>query len=77
MRYSLHLLVALVALHSTSAQSKNCRKLIGATRNNDVEVVRNLLDIGTDPNCVFNGDTDPRTALNMAARNGNLDIGKL
>ena len=61
---------------SPDSKADNCRTLLGAVKANDVAEVKGLLKT-VDPNCVYQGDGEPRSPLVAAARNGNLVMGKL
>lgn len=54
----------------------NCRELLSAVKNEDVEKVKELLKT-VDPDCSYRGDGEARSPLVAAARAGNLVIGKL
>lgn len=61
---------------STLLQTE-CQALLQAVRSSNIEKVRSLLDSSSDPNCSYRFDGEPRSPLVAAARNGDLEIGKL
>ncbi len=56
--------------------ANNCRELLRAVKEEDIEKVKELLK-AVDPDCSYRGDGEPRSPLVAAARSGNLAIGKL
>ena len=56
-----------------SSASKTCKSLLKAVKQQNVEKVKELLKT-KDPDCVYNGDREPRSPLVAAARLGNLEI---
>jgi len=63
-------------LISTSEHVGGCKDLLRAVKADDISEVQDNLKI-VDPNCTYRGDGEPRSPLVAAARNGNLEIGKL
>ena len=53
-----------------------CAPLLRAVKKNEVAKVRQLAT-KSNVNCVYREDGEPRTPLNAAARNGNVEIGKI
>lgn len=54
----------------------DCQALLKAVKARDTDRVKDLLKT-TDPDCTYRGDDEPRSPLVVAARNGDLEIGKL
>lgn len=54
----------------------DCQALLRSVKDRDVEDVNELLKT-VDPNCTYRGDGEPRSPLVAAARNGDLEIGRL
>lgn len=57
-------------------QVSGCADLLRAVKANNISKVQDLLKT-VDPNCTYRGEGEPRSPLVAAARNGNLEIGKL
>lgn len=57
-------------------EEKSCKELLQATKRVEVYKMRELLKT-VDPNCSHYGEGDPRSPLVVAARMGNLDLGKI
>lgn len=53
-----------------------CAELLSAVKDNDLEKVKRLV-AKINPNCTYRGDGEPRSALNAAARKGNVAIGRV
>lgn len=59
-----------------AAEMNDCRALLRAVKTNNTTRVKELLQ-SVDPDCAFYEEGEPRSPLVAAARNGNLEIGKL
>jgi ankyrin repeat protein len=56
--------------------SNDCKALLQAVKEEDVEKVKQLLKT-VDPDCFYMGDGEPRSPMVAAARQGDLVMGKL
>ncbi len=65
-----------VKVGSDANINPKCLALYVATQANEIEAVLGLID-DVDPDCVFDHNNDPRTAMVVAAQQGNLEIGKI
>jgi beta-lactamase regulating signal transducer with metallopeptidase domain len=64
------------AVKDETGDASNCRELLSAIKEEDVEKVEQMLKT-VDPDCSYRGDGEPRSPLVAAARKGNLVIGKM
>lgn len=63
-------------LMENDIDSLGCKELLSAVKRGNINEVKELLK-GSNPNCIYRKDGEPRTPLVAAAREGYLDIGKL
>lgn len=61
---------------SEVSMSYNCQDLLLAVKANDLDKVKEIIKT-VEPNCSFYNDGEPRSSLVAAARNGNVEIGKV
>ena len=57
-------------------EKNNCAALLRAVKRNNTQIVKTLVQT-VDPNCEYREEGEPRSPLNAAAREGNVEIGKL
>ena len=75
-KYIFSFLLCSLITSITYAQNYSCKELLRATKSENTEKVRQIAK-SVNPNCTYRGDGEPRTALNAAARGGNIEIGEI